>query len=237
MTAVATAACRGGEIRPLGQHLVMDALLILLKLIGGNLVRLHIFGVTVASTARLGHLGGIGPGHLVFDGADSMHIMATAADGNVLISFSEFLAMGTGIVLLDLVCSNRWIECPHIDRIAMTLPAGFRDRLPQRFTHKPLGGTVTLYLVVERSLIPAVAVPAAQAPCQMVIVFDLFSRTAETLLRQCLVAIDAGIHRDRKGGTDHASRNKEESKARNSQGAPAPHGSPIEDRVQNIQVL
>jgi len=161
VTTMAATACRRGEVPSLGQHLIMDALLVLLELIGGNLVLFHVFSVTVASTAGLSDLCGIGPSHLVLDGADSMYVMTTDTDGDLLIPFTEPFAVGTGIVFLHLVCPNRWIKLPHIDWIAVTLPAGFRDRAPRRFAQEPLGRTMAPRLVAKRGVVAAVAVMAA----------------------------------------------------------------------------
>src|SRR5574337_610144 len=92
VTAVAATACRRGKIGPLGQHLVMHALLVLVQLIGGDLVRLHVLRAAVAPAAGLGHIGRIGPGHLILDGAYGVYVMTTDADGDLLIPLAQSLA-------------------------------------------------------------------------------------------------------------------------------------------------
>src|SRR5574337_496877 len=157
VAAVAATACRRGDVGPLGQHLVMNALFVLLELIGGDLVRFHVLSVTVTSAAGLSDVSRIGPGHLVLDGADSMHVMATDTDGDLLISLVKPFAMHAGVVFLDLVGPNGWIELSHIAWIAVALPARFRDRVPLRFAQEPLGRAVALRLIVKCRRIAAVA--------------------------------------------------------------------------------
>jgi hypothetical protein len=182
VTTVAAAARRRGELPLLGQHLVMNTLLVLLKLIGGDLVVFHVFSVTVAAAASLSDLDRICPGRLVLAGTDSMDVMATGTDGDLQISFAKLFAMETRIVFLYLVCPNGRIKLPHIDWIAVALPTGFRDRAPIRFAQEPFGRTVALRLVADCGLVTAVAVLAAQSTRQVVIVFNLQGRTAEALL-------------------------------------------------------
>jgi hypothetical protein len=160
----------------------MEALLVLVKLIGGDLIRFHIVSVTVASTTSLSDLDRMSPGHLVLNGTDGVHVMATDTDGDLLISLAKLFAMDTGIVFLHLVCPNGRVELPHINRIAVALPAGLRDRAPLRFAQEPLGRTVALRLIVERRRVAAVTALAAQSPRQVVIVFNLDGRTVEAFL-------------------------------------------------------
>jgi hypothetical protein len=111
-----------------------------------------------------------------------MDVMAPDTDGDLLISLAQPFPMDTGIVFLDLVRPNRWVELSHIGWIAVAPPAGFRDRVSLRFAQKPLGRTVALRLIVDCGLIAAVTALAAQSSRQVVIVFNLDGRTAEALL-------------------------------------------------------
>lgn len=212
----------------------MDTLFVPLELIGRNLVCLHVVGVTMASTARLSDIRRIGPRHLVLDGADSMDIMATDTDGNLLISFAKSLTMGAGVVFLDLICSNGWVERPHIVRITMALSAGFRDCVPFRFTQESLCRAMTLCLIINGGLIATVAALTAQSPRQMIIVFNFYGRTVEALFSQSNVAVNAGIRRLCGRDTDQDGRDQKEAAICDAQSDP--HDFLIEGPVRNIPV-
>lgn len=198
VVAMTTTARRSGEITLFGQHLVMDASLILLQLIGGNLVVFHVARVTMAPAARLGHLDRIGPGRLILDGTDGVHVMTTDADGNLLVSLEELLPVDAGQVLLHLVCPNGRIEFPHVAGIAVALPAELWDLLSLRLAQEPFRAAVAL-LLAGGGVIAAMAVVAGHPPRQVEIVTDLQGRPAQALLFQRLVTIDARMHRHCRG--------------------------------------
>jgi hypothetical protein len=151
-----------------------------------------------------------------------MDIMATDAHRNLLISCAKSLTMNTGIISPHLIRPNGRIKRPHIVGIAVALPAGFRDRLSLRFAYKPFDRTVALRLIVDCSLIAAVAALTAQPTRQMVIVFNLDGWTIEAFLSQSDVAVNAGVRRLREGDADQAGHGQEEAQARNAQHDP--HG-------------
>src|SRR5690349_12680124 len=171
---VAVAGGAGGraEIAANDQRFVVNAGLILGKLIGGNPIRFHVVRIGVAARAGLGDVQRIHGGLNIADGAEVVDAVAIDADGDFGVALRQKLAVHAGDVLAELIGAQRWVVFAHERGVGMAASAE-RGNLAARDLSAEARGLAHGVHVGFRG-IAAVATGAGQAFLSVNIVRKLF---------------------------------------------------------------
>ena len=105
------------------------------ELIGGDAVGLHVSGIGVAARAGLGHVDGVDGGTRIAGRTDVMDAVAVDADGDLVVTSREALAVDAGVVLVQLVGAQARIVGAHQGRIGVAGTAQLRKDVYKRQDH------------------------------------------------------------------------------------------------------
>ena len=138
VVAVACGAGRCGNISTFHRGCV-NALLVQLVLISGDLITLHVIRVCMAARASFGHVCGIHRCTGVSYRADVMDAVAVYAYGYLRISLLQALAVHAGEVFAHLVSAKARVELTHIVGIGVATAAERRNLRLAGSTPETLG--------------------------------------------------------------------------------------------------
>lgn len=128
---VSMTRCAGGrtQIASHRKRLVVHARAVFCELIGGNGISLHVARVSMAASARGGHVDRIHGGAGIAGRPYIVDTMTIRAHGYLRVSSREALAVHTGVVLAQLVGTQTGVELPNIGGIGVTSSTQLRNLL------------------------------------------------------------------------------------------------------------
>ena len=188
--AVARGAGGSAEIAAHGHGVVMHAGTVFRKLVSWNFVLLHVIGVCVAMRARGGDVQRMyfGPG--ICGSAEIVDAVAIGADRDVAVALGQQLSMYAGLVLAELVGSQRRVILAHERRIRMAAAAQGGNLTAFNFAAETGGFAHGIHIRFGR--IAAVTTRTGQAFLRVDIVRELFPSDLQRRIKRT-VAIDTGV--------------------------------------------
>jgi len=126
MVAMTVVASRRRQIALVDDRLPVNALLILLKLVGWNFIGRHIFRIGVTRAAGFSDPGRVDRRTRIVGRSDRVRCMAARASRHFRVFLIlESLAMNRRVILGDLIDAQRRIISPHEVRIRVAFAAHF----------------------------------------------------------------------------------------------------------------
>ena len=119
MVSVTGGTRRRAQIPSHHHCVVVNAGVVVRKLVGGNPILLHVSRVGVAARAGLGYVDRIYGGTRIAWRPEIVNAMTIRAYGSLSITRSEALAVHAGVVLVQLVCAQAGVVLTHQIRIRM----------------------------------------------------------------------------------------------------------------------
>ena len=180
MVTMAGCTRRRAQISANYQRLVVDAFVVLRKLIGWDFVCAHVAGVGMAVSAGIGYVNRVNSRSRVTGSANIVDAVAVGTNGDFDVASGQPLAMHAGLVLAELIGAQAGIELPHVCGIRVATSAQLRDlfaidlALPSGFAAH------CLIWIIFRG-IAAVAAGARQALLRVDVVAEFFLAHAQRI--------------------------------------------------------
>lgn len=187
--AVVTRRCR--EVVLLVKGFGVNAVLVLRKLIGRDIVPLHMLAAGVTLCARFRDIQRKYGGLRIPRCPYTVNAVAADACRHLRIAAPQTRAVNARRVFLYLVDSKRGVELLHQRRVAMTLSAECRYLHRSGFSNIAAGG-ILCRLFVALGRIPSVAIHTRKAAGFMNVLIEKLGRFRQALVGQSGVTLDAG---------------------------------------------
>ena len=139
MISVTSRARRRAQISTNRHRFMVHAPVVLGILVRGDAISLHVFGVGVTARTGLRNIQWANLGTRVARRAQVVHAMAVDANRNLGISLQQPLAVHAGLILGQLVGTQRRVIYAHERAVGVAMAAEFRNLVALNFATKTGG--------------------------------------------------------------------------------------------------